>query len=705
MKMKPIMRYLGLAALVSLAWGAATPLEAQRTDERARVQLPAPGPLKPVSFPEFQERRLANGAQVIIVENHKTPVVSLSLRIRSGSALDPADKVGVADFTAALLDKGTTTRTALELAESIDFVGGSLSAGASADWTNVNATVLTEYLDTALVLLSDVVLNPTFPESEVELYRQQMLSALQVELSQPASIASRVFMKEIYGDHPYGAAPTPESVQALTREDLVAFHRTHFRPDNALIVVAGDVKADDVVARLNRVFSGWQGSAPRSTVMAEIPPRAAREAITLVHKPGSVQAVIRIGHLLPSATHQDWVTLDVVNQVLGGGTTGWLFRILRGEKGYTYGAYSSVVKRPGPGYFLATAEVRNEVADSSMAEFFRLISQLRDQPVPADDLVKARDYMVGSFPLTIETPQQIAGMVAQTRLLGLPDEHLVTYRDRVAAVDAEELRRVAREQIHLDRAAIVVVGDASAILDKIKPFGPVRVVDVDGKPIPEESLRASAAEIALDASKIQPLTLGYQVTVQGNPISQIETTVTRETVAGREAIRTQSKGTGMVSTETELAFDASDFTPIRSRSRQQAGPQTMEHEFEFADGRVTGKLVGPDGRPVDVEAEVVAGTLLPGMDEYALWVVDLAAEKEFKLPIFDASSGSVIPASFKVVGESKVTVPAGEFDVYEVEAAAGPMPIKLFLRKDGPHIVVKQEYVGQPIVLELTSMK
>lgn len=704
--MKPITRYLGLAALASLGWGAAAPLAAQQTTpaEQARVQPPAPLPLKPVSFPAFTEKKLANGAQVIIVEDHTAPVVSLSLRVRSGSAADPAGKVGAADFTAALLDKGTKTRSAREIAESIDFVGGSLSAGASADWTNVNATVLTEFLDTALDLLGDVVLNPTFPESELELYRQQMLTGLQAELGQPEAIAQRVFMKEIYGEHPYGAAPSPESVKALTRADLVAFHQAHFRPGNALIVVAGDVKADDVVARLNRALDGWKGGAAPRAREAKTPTRNARE-ITLVHKPGSVQAVIRIGHLLPAATHKDWVTLDVASQILGGGTTGWFFRILRSEKGYTYGAYGSASQRPGPGYLLATAEVRNEVADSAMNEFFRLLDLIRDQPVPAADMRKALDYMVGSFPLSIETPQQIAGQVARARLLGLPADHLAKYRDRVAAVDARQLQQVARELIRPGQAAVVVVGDASVILDKIKPFGPVRLVDVNGAPVAEDALRVRGSSLTLDATRIQPQTLSYRIAVQGNPIAEVEHLVTREQVGGVEAVRVVATGTGMMSSKTDLAFNGRDFTPLYSRSSQQAGPQTMSIETELKGGRITGKLTGPDGQARPIDAEAVSGTLLPEMDQYALWVVDLARHKEFQLPVLSAQTGTVQPLGYKVVGESRITVPAGEFEVYEVEVSGSPMPLKLYLRKGGPHLLVKLEFAGQPVAMELASLK
>lgn len=702
--MKPMIRVLSLAALPLLVLGITRPVEAQVTDrEEARVEPPPPLPPRPVSFPPFVERRLSNGAEVIIVEDHKAPVVNISLRVRSGSTSDPAGKTGVADFTAALLDKGTTTRSAVEIAEAIDFVGGSLGASASSDWTTVSATVLTEFVDTALDLLADIVLNPTFPESELELHRQQMLSALQAELGQPAAIASRVFMKEIYGEHPYGASQTPESVQAISREDIVAFHEAHFRPGNTLVVIAGDVDADQIIAHFERAFSGWEGGpAPRSR--ASTPPERSAREITFVHKPGSVQAVIRIGHLLPDASHGDWITLDVANQVLGGGTTGWLFRILRSEKGYTYGAYAQSAQRTGPGYFLATAEVRNEVADSAMSEFFRLIDQLRDQPVPAGDLQMARDYMVGSFPLTIETPQQIASQVARVKLLDLPADYLSEYRDRVAEVDATILQRVAQELIRPDRAAVVVVGDANAILDKIEPFGPVRLVDVDGEPIDPASLEVGAADLALDATIIQPTRLSYQMSAQGNQIATTVTEVTREDQAGGEVVRVTSKTTGMMNSESELIFDGTDFTPRSSKVSQQIGPQSIAVETRLEDGFVRGTLSTPDGQEMPIEIEAIEGTLLPEMDQFALWGIDLEANEEFHFPVVDFQSGSIQSANYKVVGQTTVTVPAGEFEVYEVEASAGPMQFRLYLQKAAPHIVVKTEFIGQPIELELTEI-
>lgn len=699
--MTRIRTIVGSAAFIALALGLSTaPVAAQRKEEP-----PAPAPLRPVEFPAFHERTLKNGAQVIIVENHEQPVVSVNLRLRSGAKHDPAGKAGVASFTAWLLDKGTTTRSADEIAESIDFVGGSLSAGAGDDGISVSAGVLTEFLDTALVLMSDVVRNPTFPESELETERRRMLSALQANLGQPQYLAERQFFREIYGDHPYGAMPSPESVRAITRDDLVAYHATHFRPGNALFVVAGDVRPDDIVQRLERHFGDWQGAAPAKASLPTPAERDAREVV-FVHKPGAVQAVIRIGHLLPPATHQDWVALDVARQILGGGTTGWFFQTLRQEKGYTYGAYANFAQRLEPGYFQAWAEVRNEVADSALAEFLRLIEKLRAGDIPASDLATAKDFMTGSFPLQIETPQQVAGQIASARLLGLPNDHVAMYRDKVAAITAADVHSAAQAHIRPDRAVIVVVGDATQILDKVSGYGPVRLVDVDGNALDRSALEVRGSDIAFDGSKIEAGTRVYDLVFQGNAVASVTMTTTREEIDGVQAVRSVSEMSSMMGTmRQEIAFEAGNLRPLFSKTEQQVGPNTTSVDLRVEGGKVVGTASQAGAEPRDVSIDAVPGMLLPGMDDYAIMVLDLAPGASFTLPVVNAQSGTLANLEIKVVGESKVTVAAGEFEVYELETTGAAGSMKLYVTKAAPHIVVKQEPAGQPITIELKEKK
>lgn len=705
--MKGNRRIIGAAvatAVLAVA-GSLVPLAAQQTATTPeRTDPPPPLEMEPLEFPPFVERTLSNGASVIVVENHEQPFASIELRIGTGSAADPEGMTGLASMVATLLTRGTTTRSSDQIATAIDFVGGNLGVGAGPDWISVSAASPTVFLDTALVLLADVVQNPTFPESELETERRRTLSGLQVSLSQPGTLASRRFFQEVYGDHPYGAAPDPETVRALGQPHLVAFHERYFRPDEALFVVAGDVRPDEIVDRLERHFGDWSGSAESAPPAAEPPARTTR-TLHFVHKPGLVQATVRVGHLLPAASWGDWVTLDVANQVLGGGTTGWLFRILRNEKGYTYGSYSSTVEREQPGFFMATAEVRNEVADSAMAELLSLISRLRDEPVPVDDLEKARSFLAGSFPRSIETPQQVAGQVATSRLLGRSSDYLERYRHRVVAVTPESLQQVAREQLHPDRAVVVVVGDAGQILDRVTPFGDeVHLYDVEGKEIDAGSLVARAAEIAFDPGGLEPATYVYALNFQGQEVGEVTRTLTREESEAGPVFRSvETTGTPMGALEQVVVFDARTFEP---RHVTMSGPPAAAPgvDLELRDGRVVGTIQMPNADPVDVDQEVPAGSLFPGMDGYALALAELAVGTEFELPQVSVATGAVSPLRVKVVGETTVEVPAGSFEVFEV-TLGGEQTTTVYVTRQAPHVMVKQVPAAQPMSVELKEIR
>jgi predicted Zn-dependent peptidase len=669
-------------------------------------QAPPPAlPLDAVDFPDYEEVTLSSGAKVLIVENHEQPVVTVNLRIKSGSAYDPDGRGGLASLTAAMLNKGTMSRDARQIAESIDFIGASIGAGAGEDWTSVTATTLTEFLDEALEIMADMVINPTFPQAEFDIERKRLLTGLQVELSQPEAVASRRFIEHVYGEHPYGNLITEESLQSIGRADMVEFHRKNYRPDNALFVVAGSVEHDEIVQKLKRHFGGWE-PAPVEDVAMSAPPTRGERTIHFYHKPGSVQAVIRIGHLMPPATHSDWVALDVGMQVLGGGSTSWLFQVLRQEKGYTYGSYASAAKRIDRGTFQAYAEVRNEVADSSMTEMLGLIERIRSEPAPDADLELAKDFLTGSFPRQIETPQQVAGQVATARMRGLADDYLETYRERVAAVSAAEVQRVAAEHLQPDKALVVVVGDATEIYDKVAPFGAVMLFDVEGNPTTLAGLAVKAAAFTFDATGIQATTLVYSLNFQGNPVGEITTQVSRESLDGRDVVRSKTAGGAMTMTmEQEVVFEAETFTGIESHASQKMGDRGMDIDLRLEGGVVTGTVAGMSAEPQQINAEVVDGTLLPGMDDYMIWLADLDANKEIDMPAFNALSGSPYTYKLEVVGETTVTVPAGEFEAYQLKVISGQGEATIYARRQAPHIVLRQEPAGQPLVIELKEIR
>jgi zinc protease len=384
-------------------------------------------------------------------------VLSLTLAVHGGAIHDRAGKVGTGDLVANLLTKGAGSRTAEQVSEAIERVGGSLSASAGQDFLSISATVLRDDRELAMSLMADAVLRPTFPASEIALAKQQTLSALELERSQPDAIAARHFAGALYGEHPYGRRATEETVDAITRDDLLAFHRSRVRPHQGLLVLAGAIDSTEAHRLVAMHFANWQGELPFNPPVRPAPQRQ-RAEILLVHRPGSVQANILVGNTAWMPTDTRSYALALGNQVLGGAADSRLFTILREEKGWTYGAYSGVTRYRGLGNFRASAEVRNEVADSALIELMMQLRRLSTELVPIDEFERQKQSIIGRFPLQIETATQVAAQVANSRLLNLATDYVQTYRQRLAAVTREQVQAAARSGMRADAALIVVVG-------------------------------------------------------------------------------------------------------------------------------------------------------------------------------------------------------------------------------------------------------
>jgi zinc protease len=660
--------------------------------------------MNPVAFPAFVERTLSNGAQVLVVENHEQPVVSLNVVIRgAGSTSDPDGKTGVADLTAALLRSGTKAKSSLEIAQIFDGIGAVTGASAGPDWASFSVTALKADIDAAWANAVEILVNPTFPADEFETQRKRSLTQLQVQLSQPAQLATRVFTTRVFGAHPYGRLTTTTSLRGITRDDLAAFHNTYYKPGNALVVIAGDVNPNEIIAKFEQHFAAWKGTGTQRPKFAAAPVSTGREII-LVNKPGAVQAAFRIGHTIVPATHPDWPALTVAQQILGGGSKGWLFDILREQKGYTYGAYAFSAQRLDPGFFQMQGDVRNEVADSALQLFLELAEKIKNQPAPMSDLELAKAQLTGSFPLTIETPAQIASQVATARLLGQAKDHVQTWRQRLAAVTQADVQRVAKAHFRPENSIIVISGDANVLKPKLEKFGKITIVDEEGRPVTAGDVAPKPANVALDASTLKPMTLVYGVTFQNQPVAEMTSVVTREQVGGKDVVKGSSTTTGMMNATNQIVFEAKSFAPVSLSVQMQMGPQSMSQNLAFANGKVTGAVKGPMGDKT-VSADAPAGTLLPGMDQFALMLTNFGANKEIRLPVFNAQSGTVSNFTAKVVGESKVTVPAGTFDVYELDVTGADGSMKVFVSKAVPQVIVKQEFAAQPVVMELKSIK
>ena len=466
-------RVLGVGSWLVVLSGVAlsvSPAFAQSVDwptERA----PRPLSAREVKFPPFQVKTLANGLQVITVAHHEQPAVTMRMLVRAGTAQDPDGKGGLAELVAKLLDQGTTTRTAQQIADQIDSIGGAMGTGSGTDLTFVNAVVMKDSFAVAMDLVSDVIRHPAFSPEEIERQREQAVSSLRVSSEDPSYVASMLFDRLVYGFHPYGkpGSGTPQSLPRITQDDLRAFHRQHFVPNNMILGIVGDITSEEAFAAAEKIFGAW----PRGDVPASKPiePPAPTRRLVIVDKPDAVQTEIRVGQIAIPRKHRDYLAFDVAVKILGGEGANRLHRVLRSERGLTYGAEADTQAFKQAGDFVAETNTRTETTAETLRLTVEEIARLQRQRVFERELGDAQAYLAGSFPLTIETPNDIATSVINAVFYELPVEEVATYRERVQAITPDDIQRVAREYIHPDRLSMVLVGNARAFLPSLRDVG------------------------------------------------------------------------------------------------------------------------------------------------------------------------------------------------------------------------------------------
>ncbi|MEX2530417.1 MAG: insulinase family protein [Gemmatimonadota bacterium] len=669
-----------------------------------QVVPPDPLPAQPIEFPGFQELTLENGLRVILVPYGSQPVVSLRLYALGGSAIQPPEKAGAASLTSTVLTRGTASRDAREIASTIEGIGGSLSAGASRDFFTVTAGFLADDLTAGMELFADVAMNANFPEEEVELARRQTLSSLQAQMGDAQSVASRRFAAALYGqDHPYGVEVTPASVSGLTRQELQEYRDRVLRPRGSLLMVAGGFDPVRVEEEVRRRFEDWEDDGGVVELDLEDPDRE-RTRVRLVHRPGSSQSVVMLGHLGLPAGHPDYFPMLLANHVLGGGSSSRLFRSLREEKGWSYSAYSELNRQVGTGFFRATTEVPPEVTDSTVIELARQLSRLRTEEVPADELDAARDFLAGSFPLRLETADQVANQVASTLLLGLPLDDLTRFPERIRAVSAGDVHLATQEHLHPDQAVVVVVGDGRRVLEPLEAIAEVELMDVQGRPLERDEILGTGASLPpLDPSRLREGVRVYNLVVEGNVVGTSEFRLRRED--GDWVSETTTEG--MVEQETHLRFSSQDFSPLALTTASRQGPLRIAAEVAVEDGRLLGSADLPEqmGGSRSYDEVWPEGTLLPGMDDYALAIAELDQGARLSIPVFDVTQGSREVYSAEITGREEVETPAGTFDTWRVEFQGAEGTVLLFLRTEAPHVLVRQDYLSIPVRLELARLE
>lgn len=454
--------------------GATFSLQAQLD----RSVQPQPGPATEPEIADYKEYTLDNGIQLIVVENHKLPRISISMSLDVDPIVE-GDKAGYVYITGDLLREGTTSRDKAQLDEEIDFMGANLSTGPR----NAYASGLSKYSDKLMELLSDVVLNPAFSEESFQKLKDQLISGLRSQADDPGAIAGNVYNATLYGlDHAYGEVATESTVNNITLEDCKEYYNTYFRPNIAYIAIVGDIKPKKARKLVEKYFDSWQpAEVPTHPVTVPALPKETR--IALVDRAASVQSEIQIGNRieLPRSA-ADLAAFRIANHILGGGSTARLFMNLREDKAFTYGAYSSFGTDEVVSTFTASAAVRNAVTDSAIAEFLSELNRIRTELVTDEELTAAKNNIIGSFGRSLERPETVANFGLNIKIDGLDENHYNEYTSRIANVTREDVLKAAQKYIKAGNLVITVVGKASEIADKLGKFGKVERFDRHGNP-------------------------------------------------------------------------------------------------------------------------------------------------------------------------------------------------------------------------------
>jgi zinc protease len=464
----------------------AVAVDTPRTPAFDRTKPPEMGALSRLTLPPVTRRQLDNGLEILVVEHHELPLVDMILVVKTGGEGDPATKAGVATLTASMLDEGAGRRSSLDIADQEAFLGVQVGTGSGWDQSIVSLHAPVAVLDSAIALFADVALRPTFPVSDLERLRKERLTDLLQLKDRAPQIADRAYASILYGErHPYGRplTGTEASTRAITRADIQRFYQTYYRPNNATLIVVGDVTADDVERRVRALFGGWaRGNVP--TPQFTEPPAGLATAIYLIDKPGAPQSSVRIGSVGVPRSTEDYFAIQVMNTILGGAFTSRLMTNLRETHAYTYGASSGFSMRRSAGPFTARAEVVGAKSDSSLIEFMKELRAIRNA-VPESELEKAKRYLQLQLPGEFESTGDIANQLVPVVLYGLPLDYYNSYVQRIEEVTVSDVQRVAERYVDPSKLAVVIVGDRKAIEAGLRSLnlGDISIRDISGQPV------------------------------------------------------------------------------------------------------------------------------------------------------------------------------------------------------------------------------
>ncbi len=443
-------------------------------------RIPPIAPSLPVvRIPRFEEYALSNGMAVVLLRDTRFPSVSMRLGLAGGNRVDPPHRTGVAETLCSMLNDGTRQRSARELADATALLGANLHFSASDDFFVGSGGVLEDNLEPFLALFAECLLESVYPEEELALHKQNRIQELMVERSEAGYWADAKLYQQIFGQHPYAVtSPEPEHILALERQDLTSMWASRLGPREAVLVLVGDLPPSDVVLTLlERYFGAWRNeTSPAATGIAS---NGSQPAVTLIHRPGSVQAEVRLGRPAIARNHPDYFPLTVLNTLLGGGASSRLFMEIREKQGLAYHVSSSMMALLESGMLSLSTQVSMDRVGDAIRGLHHEMSRLEAEPIPAEELQSIRNYLNGTFVLRLESHPSLANQISAIKLLGLGNDYLERYVERVAAVTLEELRATAARYFRPEDYSVVVVGDAAALQAQLSEFGEVKLENAE----------------------------------------------------------------------------------------------------------------------------------------------------------------------------------------------------------------------------------
>jgi zinc protease len=458
---------------------------AQGTLDRSKAPTPGRPPM--LRVPAWTRSTLATGAELVVSEKHDLPLVSFTITFSGGfNQADAVARRGLADMTASMMSEGTKTRDGEALAGALQLLGTTVSVRIAGETGTIAFQCIASKFPATLDIVADMLVNPSFPAEALERLRAQRLVALVQARDQPGAIASRVFPRLVYGDaHPYGQNITEATLKAITRDDVVAFHRGYFRPGQALVTVVGDVNAAAAKASIEKALTAWPRGGEKPAFQYPAPPASRASTIYLADKPGAAQSTFAIGTTGPPRSTPDYYALQVMNTILGGMFQSRLNANIREEKGYSYGVGSSFAFGKGPGAFRAGGDIVSAKSDAALTEFMKELRGIRgERPITDDELTTAKDALTQRLPGTFASAQSVNTAIVSLWTQGLPDDYYQQYAARIAAVQREDVVRVARQYVDVDHLVIVIVGDRSSVEGPLRAtrIAPIVITDIEGNP-------------------------------------------------------------------------------------------------------------------------------------------------------------------------------------------------------------------------------